>query len=215
MTNQTGSMNLLVIGATGGVGQQVVRQALAKGHQVTALSRSALSLPLQHPGLRKVAGSFHDADLLQTVIPGHDAVIITASLGIFELKKQPDFYTRGTGLVIRAMQQHGVPRVVILSNLAAGDGHALLNPLERLFTFLFIREATADHTRQEQLARDSGLQWTVARPTRLTNGPARGRYQAVSGQKVPASISRADVADFLLESATTGRWLNRTLNLGG
>jgi nucleoside-diphosphate-sugar epimerase len=146
---------------------------------------------------------------------GQDAVIITASLGMLQLNGQPEFYSRGTAQVIAAMKQHGVPRIVILSNFAAGDGDKLLNPLERLFTNLFIRAATYDHTRQEQLARNSGLQCTVARPSRLTNGPAHGRYQVVSGQRVPSSISRADVATFLLQAATTELWLGRTVNIGG
>lgn len=211
-------MNLLVIGATHGVGRGLTQLGLDAGHTVTALSRSATNLP-PHPALHRINGSFHDPEVVQRAVTGQNAVIITASLGIRELKQQPDFFSRGTRLVLDAMHTQGVPRVVILSNLAAGDGEALLNPLERLFTHLFIREATDDHARQEQLARDAahqwGLQWVVARPSRLTNRPARHRYQTVIGQRVPSSIARADVADFLLQAATTERWLNRTWNLGG
>lgn len=208
-------MKLLVIGGTHGVGLQLVQQALAGGHEVTAFARSAGTLALQQHALHKVAGSFHDASAVRRVVPGQDAVVIAPGLGVRELKRQPKFFSGGTRLVLEAMKQHGVRRVVILSNMAAGDGDQLMTPLERLFTNLFIREATDDHTRQEELARNSGLLWTVARPSRLTNGPARGQYQVVTGQRVPSSISRADVAAFLLEAATTDRWLNRTLNLGG
>ena len=208
-------MKLLVIGASRGVGLQMVQQALHTGHTVTAFARSAGEMPMQHRFLAKISGDFHDPVAVSAVMPGQDAVIITASLGMLQLKRQPEFYSRGTTQVLAAMKQHGVPRIVILSNFAAGDGDKLLNPLERLFTNLFIREATDDHTRQEQLVSNSGLQWTVARPSRLTHDPARSRYQVVSGQRVPSCISRADVAAFLLQAATTELWLGQTVNIGG
>ncbi|MGD9842175.1 MAG: NAD(P)-dependent oxidoreductase [Steroidobacteraceae bacterium] len=207
-------MRILIIGASRGTGLLAAKLALEKGHQVTTLSRHPEQMQVEHPQLRKIKGDFHDQSAVFATVPSHDAVIITASLSIAQLKQQPDFYSRGTRLVIAAMQAAQVPRIVVLSNLGAGDGHTLLNPLAKLFTYLLIREATADHTRQEQLARDSGLQWSVARPSRLTNGPARGNYQKAVGRQVPGSISRADVADFLLEAATTELWIGKTVNLG-
>jgi putative NADH-flavin reductase len=200
-------LNLLMIGASQGTGASLAQLALDKGHRVTTFSRAAARLNLAHPQLNKVNGSFHEAAAVNAVVAGHDAVIITASLTVLQLKRQPTFYATGTRLVIEAMQRHRVPRIVILSNMAAGDGAKLLNLPEKIFTHLFIREATDDHTRQEQLARDSGLQWSVARPSRLTNGPARAQYRVVRGERVPGSIARADVAAFLLDAATTDRWL--------
>jgi putative NADH-flavin reductase len=208
-------MKILIIGASRNTGLLTAQLALAKGHEVSALSRHPEQMPLTHPQLRKIKGDFHNQADVAAAVPGHDAVIITTGSSMSALKQTPDFFSRGTRLVIAAMQTAKVRRLIILSNLAAGDGYALLNPLAKLFTNLFIREATDDHTLQEKLARDSGLEWSVARPSRLTNGPARGKYQAISGKQVPGSISRADVADFLLEAAVTDRWINQTMNLGG
>ena len=74
----------------------------------------------------------------------------------------------------------------------------------------------ADHERQESLTRASGLDWVVARPGRLTDGPARGRYvKRTAIAPVPSSISRADVADFLVEAATTDAWVHACVQLGG
>jgi putative NADH-flavin reductase len=208
-------MNLLIIGASQGTGALLTRLALDKGHRVTAFARSATRLDIVDPQLNKVNGDFHDAAAVAAVVAGHDAVIITASLSMLQLKRQPTFYSTGTRLVVDAMQRHRVPRIVILSNMAAGDGAKLLNLPEKIFTNVFIREATNDHTLQEQLAKESGLQWSVARPSRLTNGPARSQYRVVRGERVPGSIARADVAAFLLEAATTDRWLGNAWNIGG
>jgi nucleoside-diphosphate-sugar epimerase len=208
-------MKILIIGGSRGTGLATAQLALEQGHAVTVLARNPEQMPLDHPQLRKLKGNFHNHSDVSAAVPGHDSVIITASLSIMQLKQQPDFYSRGTRQVIAAMQAAQVPRIVILSNLGAGDGHTLLNPLAKLFTYIFIRAATADHTLQEQLARDSGLQWSIARPSRLTHGSARGKYQKVMGKQVPGSIARADVAAFLLEAATTDRWLRQTINLGG
>ncbi len=208
-------MKLLVIGASQGTGRLLTQQALLAGHAVTAVARSAQQLSLHAARLTKLTGDFHDAASMDQAVPGHDTVIITASLSMLQLMRTPAFYSTGTAHVIESMKRHGVPKIIILSNLAAGDGMQLLNPLEKLFTRVFIRAATADHSRQEQLARESGLVWTVVRPSRLTNRPACGQYQVHSGQRVPSSISRADVAAFLLETATSPRWNNQTLNVGG
>jgi len=208
-------MKLLVIGASAGTGLLLTQQGLIAGHTVTAFSRNADQMPLVSGRLVKCKGDFHQRADVEAAVPGHDVVVITASLPIVQLWHEPRFYSKGTALVLDAMVRHGVRKIVILSNLAAGDGMRFLKPAAWLFTNLLIRGATRDHTRQEYLVRKSGLEWTIARPSRLTYGPARGQYQALAGYRVPDSIARSDVAAFLLEAATTTRWANQILNLGG
>lgn len=208
-------MKILIVGASRGTGLLCVRQALDLGHEVTAFARHPEQIQINHPQLQKVQGDFHDQSNVAAAVPGHDAVIITAALPTTAYKKNPDFFSRGTRLVIEAMQRSGSRRIVILSNFAAGDGMRQLNPVMRFLANLLLKEAIDDHTLQEQLARDSGLEWSVARPTRLSNDAASGRYETKIGEKVSRPISRGDVANFLVAAATTDQWLGKTVNLGG
>lgn len=210
-------MNLLVIGASRGTGAQLTRLALARGHRVTAFSRHPERLGLQHERLRLHTGNMHDAPTVQAVMPGHDAVAITASAPTLKgFRDQPDYFSRGTAHAIEAMRTHGVPRLIVLSACGVGDSLPLMNLAGRLFVRWVVAIPFADHARQEDLTRASGLEWTIARPMRLTNGPARGRFvRQPQLQKVPSSISRADVAAFLLEAAEGDQWLGKTVHLGG
>jgi uncharacterized protein YbjT (DUF2867 family) len=98
-----------------------------------------------------------------------------------------------------------------------GSSRKLANFLvDKLVIGFLLKAPFQDHERQEKLVMDSGLDWVIARPTRLTNGPAHQRsVRTPHIQKVPASISRADVADFLVEAATTDTWLRQAVQLGG
>ena len=208
-------MKILIIGASRGTGLLCVQQALDLGHEVTAFARHPEQIQINHPRLQKMRGDFHDQASIAGAVPGHDTVIITAALPTMEYKKQPDFFSRGTRLVIEAMRRAGSRRIVILSNFAAGDGMRLLNPVMQFLIKIVLKEAVDDHTLQEQLARDSGLEWSVARPTRLSNAASSGKYETKLGKKVSRPISRADVANFLVTAATTDKWLGMTVNLGG
>jgi uncharacterized protein YbjT (DUF2867 family) len=207
---------ILVIGASRGTGALCVKTALAKAHAVTAFARSPEALATD--GATRVKGDFHDAASVAAAVAGHDAVIITASVQkLRTFKEQPTFFSSGTAHVIAAMKQHGVPRLVVLSALGTGDSRPL-TPwlLQKLVIDGLLKIPFADHARQEQLVRDSGLAYVIARPGRLTNGPAHGRYVTTAAlERVPSSISRADVADFLVASCTANDFLGRAVQLGG
>jgi hypothetical protein len=141
-------------------------------------------------------------------MPGHDAVIVTASLS--ELKTTPDYFSRGTKLCIDAMQEFGVKRLVVLSAQDAGESRAAANWFLRTFVIGgILKRAFADHDVQEQMTRESELAWVIARPTRLTSGAAKGTYirTADPAGHAPSSISRADVAE--VESSRDSRHLGR------
>lgn len=211
-------MNILVIGGSQGTGALAVRAALEKGHRVTAFARSPQKLAVDHPQLRKVTGDFHQAASLEAAVPGHDAVIVTASATRFSaFKENPRYFSQGTGSTIDAMKKAGVKRLAVLSALGVGDSRPLLNPLLRALTVGWLLKAPfEDHERQEEQVRASGLDWVIARPGRLTNGPARRRYVKKSAiESVPASISRADVADFLVEACEVPTWVGEAVQLGG
>jgi putative NADH-flavin reductase len=211
-------MKLLVIGASQGTGALCVKSGLAKGHSVTAFARSPGKLLLEHPKLTRVAGSFHDAAQVDAAVAGQDAVIITASSTSLQgFKDKPDYFSHGTRLVIEAMKTHGVKRLVVLSAMGVGESRNRMNFIVRaLMIDGFLKLAFADHEVQERLVRESGLEWVLARPPRLTNGAARGAYEtSLTDSKVPMSISRADLADFLVIACESEKFVGHAVALGG
>jgi uncharacterized protein YbjT (DUF2867 family) len=211
-------MRILVIGASQGTGALAVRSALDKGYEATAFARTPEKLQLQHERLRKITGDFHRRDAIDAAMPGHDAVIVTASatsLGAF--KDNPHYFSQGTGYVIDAMKKTGARRLVVLSALGVAESRPLLNPIVRIaFADFVLRPAFDDHARQEAQVRASGLDWVIARPGRLTNGPARHKStKKIALDPVPFSISRADLAEFLVDACLSPSWVGHAVQLGG
>jgi uncharacterized protein YbjT (DUF2867 family) len=211
-------MKILIIGASQGTGALAVKEALARGHAVTAFSRAPERLAVEHPHLSLVKSDFHDAESVSGAVRGQEAVLLTASpTSMKAFRQNPNYLSQGTGYVISAMQAHRVKRLVVLS--AFGVGESLAHSPFFLAKFLIPFVLTAsyeDHERQEKLVTASDLDWVIVRPTRLTDGPARRRYvKEASPKPVPNSISRADVADFMVEAATVDAWVRRAVHLGG
>lgn len=211
-------MKILILGASQGTGALAAKTAIARGHDVTAFARSPDKLTLDSPRLTRLRGDFHDKASVDGAVKGHDAVIVTASatsLGAF--KTNPNYFSQGTGYAIDAMKSHGVKRLVVLSALGTNDSAPLLNPIVRaIMVGWLLKVPFEDHERQERQARASGLEWVIARPGRLTDGPARGQYVKTAAiEKVPSAISRADVADFLVQAAEVDTWVGKSVQLGG
>jgi putative NADH-flavin reductase len=211
-------LRLLIIGASRGTGALAVKTALERGHAVTAFARHPEKLALENARLTRVPGDFHDAASVAAAVADHDAVIITASSTTLKgFRENPRYFSLGTEHTIAAMRAHGVKRLIVLSALGVGESRQLANFfVDKLLISLLLRQPYADHERQEKLVMESGLDWVIARPTRLTDGPARGRYvKQPRLERVPTAISRADVADFLVTAAEVDTWLRQAVQLGG
>lgn len=201
-------MKIIVFGASGSVGRFVVAQALEQGHEVTAFTRNRASIDQQHDRLAVREGDVFDAAALAPVVAGHDAAIITLGGGA-----KGGVRARGTAAVIAAMRESGARRLVVQSTIGAGDSRVALNFTWKYLMFgLLLRRAYADHQEQEQITRASGLDWTIVRPGAFTDGPRTGEYRrgfTPRREKKTPKISRADVADFLLEQLTDPTWVGR------
>ena len=204
-------MKLIIFGATGGTGRQCVDQALAQGHQVTAFVRQSAALTVQHPDLTIIQGDITDQDAVQRAIPGHDVVI--SALGT---RGGPAVLPEGTRNILEAMASHGVRRSLWVSSFGAGDSLQQMGWLSQtLIVKGLLRQAIQEKNAQEQIILASGGDWIIARPGGLTDGPLTGTYRVTGpGDKVGRpSISRADVADFMLKNLTDDRYVRKAVGL--
>jgi uncharacterized protein YbjT (DUF2867 family) len=210
-------MRVLILGGSRGTGALACRLLLERGHDVTVFARSPQKLVLDHPKLTRRVGDFHDEASVSEAVPGHDAVNITAmAANLRAFKGEPLYFSKGTSYAIAAMKRANVERLVVLSAFGAGESRRAAGFVFKVLMTLMLEAVYADHDRQEALVRDSGLDWVIARPTRLTDGPARKQYQKKPTiEPVPSAVSRADVADFLVEATTTDTWLRQCVQLGG
>lgn len=200
-TSRTAPLRLLIIGATGGTGRQLVAQALERGHFVTALVRNPAKLELQHPRLTLAVGDVLDYGSVEPATRGQDAVI--SALGHRQYFYPSRILSRGTGNLLRAMDAHGVRRFVCETALGIGDSAGRMGLYYTLFVIPVILPFYFwDKTRQERLIAASPLEWTIVRPGALTNGQRRGKYihgSGIGSFLLTVRISRADVAEFMLD----------------
>ncbi|HSV93187.1 MAG TPA: SDR family oxidoreductase [Desulfobacterales bacterium] len=189
-------MNLAIFGATGGTGVELVKQALERGHSVTALVRNPAQFADTRDGLTVMTGDIHDVAAVERSIQGQDAVI--CALGARDLKATM-IRTEGTVNIIGAMKKSDVRRLFVVSAMGVGESWNDLSMFNKLLFAIFMKSTRKDHEAQEAAVKESGLDWTIIRPSGLVNAPGTGVYRV--GEHILAKTSRiprADVADLIL-----------------
>ncbi|MEW2302304.1 NAD(P)-binding oxidoreductase [Streptomyces sp. NPDC006655] len=194
-------MNLTVFGATGGIGQEVVRQALAAGHRVTAVVRAPARFEVTGAGLEIFRADLTDPEAIRPAVAGRDAVL--SGLGA-RSRKDAGVATRLTRTVLRAMEAEGVRRVLVVSAAPVGpepEGDGLLDRGMRGIVSSLLKDVYADLREMEDELARSGTDWTSVRPPRLQNKPLTGSYRVVVGgfPRRGRFIARADVAHAMLD----------------
>ncbi len=191
---------VLIIGASKGIGLETTRQALEAGYQVRALARSAKPINMSNPNLEKVQGDALNAKDVGTALRGVDVVIQTLGVGLGDLFQPVSLFSAATRVLAAAMASHGVKRLICVTGFGAGDSRSSIGCLQRIPFQVVFGRAYADKSEQEQLIKESSLDWTIVRPGVLTNGARSGRYRIL--ETAPewriGIISRANVADFLV-----------------
>jgi putative NADH-flavin reductase len=205
-------MKLTIFAPTGGIGRQIFEQAVAVGHDVTAVARDPRSLAGK---ARIVTADLAAAepDVLQSAVAGSDAVL--SGLGPRNPRSDAGITSRGTRAIVAAMQATGVRRIVVVSAAPIGtvpspgrpnppkhdpgDGF-FMRYLGSRFAGAMFRAHYADLALTEDIIRDSGLDWTISRPPKLNDKPLTGTYRTARGQNIRGgvSVSRANVAHHML-----------------
>lgn len=209
-------MHIALFGATGGTGRQIASQALQEGHAVTALVRDPSRLQPSEAGepsptaaMTIVEGNVLDPGAVAQTVAGADAVFV--ALGTTR-RNPPDVVSSGTAVVIDAMKAAGVRRLVVVSSLGVADSRDQVPWWFKILRATFLRSRFVDKEVQEQLVRESGLDWTILRPGGLTDGPPTGRGDLGTQDSVQAGlISRADVAAMALRVAASAGTVRRVL----
>jgi putative NADH-flavin reductase len=204
-------MKLVVLGATGGTGLEIVRRAIDQGHSVTAFVRSAERLKPFRDRITVRQGDLLNGDQLAEAIRDHEAVLSGFGPRLPISKTDEDLLHRFALTLTRAMRLAGVRRVVVESTAFLFKDS--LVPPTYLFGRLFFSGVVVDASAMEQVLRKSELNWTIVRPPKLTDNPYTGRYRVREGHlpRFGFNISRADVADCFIKAvedpATIGKIL--------
>jgi len=195
------SIKLVVLGATGGTGLEIVRQAIEHGHSVTAFVRSPERLKLFRDRITVKQGDLLNSAELERVIQGHDAVLSGFGPRVPVSKADANLLQQFAVALTSAMLHAEVRRVVVES-VAFLFKDSVLPPAYLLGRLLFPR-TVADASAMEQVFRESALDWTMVRPPELTDKPYTGKYRVREGHlpRFGFKISRADVADFMIKVA--------------
>jgi len=190
-------MKLFILGATGGIGRHLVRQALERGHHVTAYARSPQKIESTHDRLKLVQGDVFHAEQMARAMAGHDAVL--SAFGPMTVRASTLRRQFGRTLVA-ALHQSGVRRTQVVS---AAFLFRNLGIAGRILKATLFRQMIPDMAGMEAEVCQPDLDWTIVRPPRLTNGPARHAYRVTDGILPNGGflISRADVAHFMIDEA--------------
>lgn len=205
-------MKILIIGGTGGTGKELIRQALEQGQTVTALVRTPEKLKINRENLNIVKGNVLNPEDVENAVAGQDAIL--SSLGHKRFLIKTNILSEGTKNIIRAMEKHAVKRFICITSLGINDSRFRMGLYYTLFVIPFILFFYfRDKAKQENLIRESGLDWTIVRPGQLTNGRKRDNYKHgdnLGSYVLTSMISRASVADFMLRQLSDKTYIRDT-----
>jgi putative NADH-flavin reductase len=223
-------MKLTIFAATGGIGRQILEQAVDAGHDVTAVVRNPQKLPSELSSQVRVVTAdlaAPDHPTLESAVEGTGAVL--SGLGP-QSNAEAGIATRGTQAITGAMKATGVRRIVVVSAAPIGtvpsparpdppkhdpgDGFIMAHVLNPL-TKAALRKHYADLAQMEDILRGSDLDWTAVRPPRLTDKPLTGTYRTIHGRNLRRglSISRADVAHYMLRALDQPDTIGQTIGV--
>jgi putative NADH-flavin reductase len=203
-------MKIVVFGASGGTGIQVVEQALAAGHSVTAFVRTPAKVTILHPNLTLFQGDVMDAAAVEKATAGQEAVVSTISPS---RPPVPGMMEMAAKNILEAMMKAGIRRLVSTSGAGVHDPQDQPKFMDRLMKRLLTQMAgdvLRDSEASVNLIRSSEVDWTIARFPRLTDGPGKGLYHVgYLGKNSGMQLSRADAADFVLNELVEGRYIRQ------
>ena len=203
-------MRIIIFGASGKTGHELVKQALEHGHHVTAFVRKPSNLKIANENLTVFQGDVTNYKLVADAVKGHDAVF--SVLGAASPFKYDQSVVDGVSNIVKAMEENGIMRFIYMSAINVEESRRNAGLLIRIMGTTLLRTETAGHEAREKIIRQSRLDWTLVRSAALSNGKFTGKYRSgedIKAKGIAAGISRADVADFLLRQLTDLRYIRK------
>ena len=203
-------MKIIIFGASGKTGKLLVTQALSDKHTVTAFVRNPSNFNISDPNLLIVQGDVTDASAVKKAILGHDAVIST--LGTNTGLRKTTILHEMTQNIVQGMKEQQVSRIAYMAS--AGIDKEIPGVFGKL-TMKLLGNVLDDHHNAVAGIKDNDLQWTIARPLGLNDKPFTGKYRkdTIGVPKGGRTISRADVADFLLQAIVNEEFIHQSVAL--
>ncbi len=204
-------MRIAIIGASRGIGYELLKAAIDEGHEVTALVRDPAKLTMSTPALKVIKGDILAPSYVSDTIAGQDAICIC--IGIPPTRKPVDVFSRGTQNVLDAIGRESTQKLILVTGIGAGDskGHGGFF-YDRILNPLLLETNYADKDRAESIVKASPVKWLIVRPGFLTNGSRTGKYRVIENLSgvTAGKISRADVADFMLKQLASPTYFGKT-----
>jgi putative NADH-flavin reductase len=204
-------MKIAIIGASRGIGAELLKASIEDNHEVTALVRDPTKLNTIIPGLKVIKGNILDPSSVNAAITGQDASCVC--IGIPPTRRPVDVFSLGTQNVLNAIDKGSNQKFILVTGIGAGDskGHGGFF-YDRIINPLLLGNSYADKDRAESIVKASNLEWLIVRPGFLTNGLRTGKYRVIDNLSgvTAGKISRADVADFILKQLASPTYFGKT-----
>ena len=201
--------NIIIFGATGGTGQELVKQALERDYNVSAFVRNPNKLNVKNERLKVIEGNVLEYSDVVSAIKTQDVVFCCIGAPASD---KSGLRAKGTAQIVKAMEECGVTRLVCLSTIGFGDSKKMLPwHMKYIIVPLILKNAFSDHDNQEKIIEKTNLDWTIVRPGSLTDGIRTGEYKHGFDytEKFKLIVSRADVADFMLNQIDNQEYLRK------
>lgn len=205
-------MKIVIFGATGKTGLELVKQSLEKGHSVTAFVRDPSRLDINDERLTLYTGDVNNPANVSEAIQDHEAVI--CALGAGSDLKKTTVRTTGTINIVDGMKKNHVKRLAVISAMGVGESWNSLSFTNKTIFATLLKSSREDHEAQEVVVKESGLDWTIVRPSGLTDTPRTGLYEVGENVRGDTSrISAADVADLVLNELEQNEYLQKAITI--
>lgn len=207
-------MKLLLLGATGYTGQEILKQALEKNIEITVLVRNATAILIQHSNLRIIEGNVLDNQTLRNALQNQDVVIQALGIGGKGDGKPNSFVSDATKLLVSEMQNTNVKRLIALSNVGAGNSISFQPKFFTKFILPYfmkwLKVIIDDKNIMEPLIMNSNLNWTIVRCPNIVEKPSKSNIIAtLDGKNLKLSISKVDAAKFILQQIEDTKFINQ------
>ncbi len=204
---------LIIFGATGGTGNELLIQALNSDHKVTAFVRSPEKISVKNVNLTIISGNVLNYKDVESAIRNHN--IVFCCIGMPASDKS-GLRENGTANIVKAMEENQVRRLICQSSLGFADSKEILPwYMKYIIVPVILKNAFADHENQENVIEKSNLDWTIVRPGNLTNGRQSQKYKHgfTNDEKIKLKVSRADVAHFMLNQIEKKTYVHKKVGI--